>query len=75
MVHQNAHYLKLKGLIYYYTRRVLKVLQKYGSVNSVEVCLHTKHDSLALWQSRILIAELEEQWVILRRKEAITVAF
>ena len=44
MVHQNAHYLKLMGSTYYYTRRVPKTLQKYASVNSVEVCLHTKHD-------------------------------
>lgn len=70
MVHQNAHYLKLKGSTYYYTRRVPKVLQKYASVNRVEVCLHTKHESSALRQSRLLSAELEEQWAILRRKEA-----
>lgn len=70
MVHQNAHYLKLKGSTYYYTRRVPKSLQKYASVNRVEVCLHTKHESSALRQSRLLSAELEEQWVILRRKEA-----
>ena len=70
MVHQNAHYLKLKGSTYYYTRRVPKSLQKYASVNRVEVCLHTKHESSALRQSRLLSAELEEQWAILRRKEA-----
>ena len=30
MVHQNAHYLKLKGSTYFYTRRVPKELQKYA---------------------------------------------
>lgn len=48
MVHQNAHYLRLKGSTYYYTRRVPKALQKYASVNMVEVCLHTKHEASAL---------------------------
>ena len=70
MVHQNAHYLKLKGSTYYYTRRVPKALQKYASVNRVEVCLHTKHESSGLRQSRLLSAELEERWAILRGKEA-----
>ena len=32
--------------------------------------MHTKHESSALRQSRLLSAELEEQWAILRGKEA-----
>ena len=70
MVHQNAHYLKLKGSTYFYTLLVPKELQEYTLVKRVEVCLNTKHESLALRQSRLLNAELEEQWVILKHKEA-----
>ena len=41
MSHQIAHYLKLKGKTYYFTRRVPKVPQQHSSVPRVEICLHT----------------------------------
>lgn len=69
MGHQNAHYLKLKGRTYYYSRRVPKGLHKFSQVPRIEVCLHTTARSSALRQSRILSAELEDQWTILRRRE------
>jgi hypothetical protein len=53
MGHQSAHYLKLKGKTYYFSRRVPKVLQQYSSVPRVEICLHTNSRPLAaLGQAR-----------------------
>ena len=68
MGHQNAHYLKLKGKTYYFSRRVPKPLQAYTSVTRVELCLRTSVKSSALRQSMLLNADLEDQWSILRRQ-------
>ena len=48
MGHQNAHYLKLRGRTYYYSRRVPKGLHKFSQVSGIEVCLHTTARSSAL---------------------------
>jgi integrase len=69
MGHQSAHYLKLKGKTYYFSRRVPKVLQQYSSVPRVEICLHTNSRALAQRQALLLSQELEDQWSILRRRQ------
>ena len=69
MGHQNAHYLKLKGKTYYFSRRVPKPLQVYTSVTRVELCLRTSVKSSALRQSMLLNADLEDQWSRSVRKQ------
>ena len=69
MGHQNAHYLKLKGNTYYFSRRVPKRLQRHGSRDRIEVCLHTSSRHHAVRQSAILSSQLEDQWTILRKRD------
>ena len=69
MVHQSCSYLKLKGITYYFSRRVPKPLQKHFKTDRVEVCLHTPQRSSAVRQAQVLASELEDHWYILRRRE------
>ena len=69
MGHQNAHYLKLKGNTYYFSRRVPKRLQRHCSRDRIEVCLHTSSRHHAVRQSAILSSQLEDQWTILRKRD------
>jgi len=68
MSHQSAHYLKLKGKTYYYSRRVPKELQQYSKTVRFEACLHTGHRARAVQQASLLTQELDDQWSILRRR-------
>ena len=69
MGHQNAQYLKLKGMTYYFSRRVPKRLQRHCSTDRIEVCLHTSSRHHAARQSIILSSQLEDQWNLLRNKD------
>ena len=69
MGHQNAHYLKLKGNTYYFSRRVPKRLQRHCSRDRIEVCLHTSSRHHAARQSVILSSQLEDQWAVLKRRD------
>jgi integrase len=67
--HQNAHYLKLKGNTYYFSRRVPKRLQRHCSRDRIEVCLHTSSRHQAARYSIILSSQLEDQWAVLKRRD------
>ena len=69
MGHQNAHYLKLKGNTYYFSRRVPKRLQRHCSRDRIEVCLHTSSRHQAARYSIILSSQLEDQWAVLKRRD------
>ena len=69
MGHQNAHYLKLKGNTYYFSRRVPKRPQRHFSRDRIEVSLHTSSRHPAVRQSAILSSLLEDQWTILRKTD------
>ena len=69
MGHQNAHYLKLKGNTYYFSRRVPKRLQKHCLSDRIEVCLHTSSRYQAERQSILLSSQLEDQWAVLRKRD------
>ena len=68
MSYQNAHYLKLKGNIYYFSQRVPKRLKRHCSLDRIEVCLHPSLRHYAVRQSAILSSQLEDQWTILRKR-------
>ena len=69
MGHQNAHYLKLKGNTYYFSRIVPKRLQRHCSRDRIEVCLHTFSSHQAARYSIILSSQLEDQWAVLKRRD------
>ena len=69
MGQQNYHYLKLKGTVYYFTRRVPKALQQCCSSKRIELCLHTSSIVVAQKQALQLSQELDDHWAFLRRKQ------
>lgn len=69
MGHQSYRYIKLKGAVYYFTRRVPKALQQYAFPQRIELCLHTSSISVAQKQADQLAKELDDHWAILRSRQ------
>ena len=67
MVYQRvAHYLWLKGSIYYFNRRVPKDMQGHYKASRIVICLKTTRKETAVRSAKSIAQRLEDYWLSLR---------
>jgi integrase len=67
MVYQRvAHYLWLKGSIYYFNRRVPKDMQGHYKASRIVICLKTTRKETAVRSAKSIAQRLEDYWLSVR---------